>query len=1226
MTNNNSNLPQNSTPPRASFASALAQKPAPVTASKSESPVKASPVVVASPAPDQSPVVKLPSSTQGTTAPVAANSASKTPVITIDGSKPANPIKFGSFAAAAASMTRSETVSAGPTLPPRTQSAPPSVVEQQKQQQTAATPFKEEVVVLEAAVVLPAIQEDIHHQHQQQEQQHVSFNYDGNQQQQRPPRYHHNPNNPQRYYNPQHQQQQHHHQQQYYPQQYQQQPQYHHSPNYRGPHQNYRPRPQYHQAQGGYYHPGMAQGYYPPPQGYYRPPQGQPQQENMAAPAGVPFQRPAPAFNNFVAPPVAPVVPANMPAFSAPGVVPEVTVAPVVATAAAPVIVKPAPAKIKIVDPTTGKELNFGSKTSAPSAAPAVEETKKEEAPKPVEKPAVIIAEPVKVAEPVKAIPVPVTAPVVAAPAKKISIVIKDPNSHKELDLSQVVSRPVVKEDLAVEELTAAFSESTKLEDFKSPPTPLPCESPAPAAFEHDKEILANLNVDDDELGSDSEEDDEDYSDYSSDEEEEIFIPSTVQYNQSISYPEGTIPFKAPSDDTGVWLYSREFMLQFREKCTTTPGDLQERLSAAVKKAKEFASSDRLQASDRPHRRDHREDRKKRRNHNGAVGPQAHLLDMHAVLKNRAENAWAPVRSAEELSQVDRILREVKGLLNKLTLEKFHLIFDKILSLGIMSPDVLSGVIDIVFDKSVSEPRFAPMYAELCYKIVVEELNGLKKTLPANDAHESKFRRLLVERCQAEYKHKRAWSKKRLEKLLETPTEETAPAADATASEADAPKAANVGELTEEDYLLIKLKRRVLGNMRFIGEIFKVGLIGEKIMHSIITELLSNVENPEEEEIECLCRLLMTIGSILDKAEAANFWNQYVGRMNWLISQSGKLSSRVRFLVMDTLELREKKWKTGKAEEGPKTIAQIQKEQQTKERNEREKEREYRDQRDQRDHRGDRGDHRGDRGNRQGNNTAAPPMKFSSKQSAKNDEWNRSGPSKTTSGQLNRGPSVRRPPTPSQASPTLSNSEPVAVSPSVGRFGVLNMEDEEIPKTVTVEAPAVSDAERVKKIVSLLDELVQMNNFADVFEEIKLCGMKSCALSGLLNRAIESGKKPSLLAVIRVFSECPDLTRPDQIEACKLSFSMIDDLAVDVPSVYEIAGQLYSALHLSLQEIFDTLVDCSDDSAKTRVILYTAANSPLSEKETLLKEAKEFVEKNKKSAIENLIKKLAIEI
>lgn len=1225
--NNNSNLPQNSTPPRASFASALAQKPA-TAASKSESPIKAS-AAVAAPTPDQSPVVKLPSNNQGTsTTPVAA-AAAKTPVITIDGSKaaaqPANPIKFGSFAAAAASTSQNEQVSTTPALPPRTQSAPPNVVEQQKQQQKqpAIIPVKEGVVDNEHAVVLPAIQEDSHSQQQPQ----VSFNYEGNQQQ-RPPRYH-NPNNLQRYYNPQHQQQQPY---------YQQNPQYHHNPNYR-PHQNYRPRPQYHQGQGGYYPPAMPQGYYPPPQGYYRPPQ----QENMTAPSAAPFQRPAPTFNNFVAPSVAPVVPANMPAFATtiPVVVATAPVSDVVvAPAAAPAIVKPAPAKIKIVDPNTGKELNFGSKSSAP--ATSVEEVKKEEVrheeskkEETIKKEEALKPVTADVAESVKAATVsaPVATPV-AVPVKKISIVIKDPNSHKELDLSQVVSRPVVKEDLAVEELTAAFSESTKLDDLVSPRTPLPCESPVPTAFQHDKEILAKLNVDDDELGSDFEDDDDDYSDYSDDEEEEeeVFIPSTVQYNQSISYPESVIPFKPPTDETGVWLYSREFMLQFREKCTTTPGDLQERLSAAVKKAKEFASSDRLHASDRPHRRDHREDRKKRRNHNGAVGPQAHLLDMNAVLKNRAENAWAPVRSAEELSQVERILREVKGLLNKLTLEKFHVISDKILALGIMSPDVLSGVIDCVFDKSVSEPRFAPMYAELCYKIVVEELNGLKKTLSANVAPDSQFRRLLVERCQAEYKHKRAWSKKRLEKLLETSaTEETSEEGSAApeTSESDAPKA-NVGELTEEDYMLIKLKRRVLGNMRFIGEIFKVGLIGEKIMHSIITELLSNVENPEEEEIECLCRLLMTVGAILDKPEAANFWNQYVGRMNWLISQSGKLSSRVRFMVMDTLELREKKWKTGKAEEGPKTIAQIQKEQQNKERSEREKEREYRDQRD-RERGGDR-----DRGNRQAN---APAIKFSSKQSkaaaaaaSAADEWNRTGPSKSSS--LNRGPSVRRAPTPSQPSP-VENVSSVPVSPSAGRFDVLNIEDESEKHMIESEkesdesnivAESVDDEERVKKIVSLLDELIQMNNFADVYEEIKVCGKKSSALSGLLNRAIESGKKPALSVVVRIFKECPDLSRSCQLEAAKQSFGMIDDLAVDVPSIYEIAGQLFSSLNLSLNEIFETLSDCSDDSAKTRVILQTIAQSNETESLTLKMEAKDFVEKNKKPAIENLIKKLNIEI
>lgn len=1230
MTNN---LQQTSIPPCATFASAVAQNPlnsSSNASSKQNSPVKVTtaPVAVV----DQSPVVKLPASVAA-----VGNNAGMSSVVTIDGSKnvqpsssiKANPIKFGSFAAAAAAVSissqneNSAASNSGLTLPPRTQSAPPSVIEQQK---AVIAPVSHAIVPddkdeSDPAVVLPSIQED------NSLPQYVSFNYEEDQQQyqQRPPHYQQNHNGQQRYFN----QQQHQQNGNYFPQQY------HHNMNYRPHHNpNYRPRPQYYPQQGGYYPPQLMNqgGFYPSPmQGYYRPPL---QRESIpVGPAAVPFQRPAPALNNYVRPAVAPVVPANMPSFTAvavPAVVTPVSlpeqssVAPI-PVVAAPVFVKPAASKIKIVDPSTGKEINFGSKPASVEDAPKKEESTKLEVVSEPVKP----VEPVKVAEPVKPVEIqkvvePAKPSVPVVPAKKISIVIKDPNSHKELDLSQVVSRPVVKEDLAVEELTAAFTQSANLEEA---PVEQPLENTATiSGFQHDKTILANLNVDDDELSSD----DEDYSDYSSDEEdeEEIFIPSTILFGQSITYPAESIPFVAPSEENGVWLYSREFLLQFRDKCTTTPGDLQERLSAAVEKAKAFASSERMNG-DRSNRREgQREDRKKRRNNNSTLGPQAHLLDMNAVLKNRAENAWAPVRSAEELSQSDRILREVKGLLNKLTLEKFHVISDKILALGIMSPDVLSGVIDSVFDKSVNEPRFAAMYAELCYKIVVEELNGLKKTLPANSVPDSQFRRLLVERCQAEYKHKRAWSKKRLEKLLETtvdkqesteePSATETPAAD---SDVAATKKANVGELTEEDYLLIKLKRRVLGNMRFIGEIFKVGLIGEKIMHSIITELLSNVENPEEEEIECLCRLLMTVGAILDKPEAANFWNQYVGRMNWLISQSEKLSSRVRFLVMDTLELREKKWKTGKSEEGPKTIAQIEKEQQMKERNDRDKEREY-------------------RGDRDRNKQSAPPMKFTSKQQQpqqqKSDEWNRSGPSKSSSNSanLNRNSSVRRSQAPQQPMSPASSvvvENPIS-SPSLGRFGVLEIEENESSslKEDSSNINEVKDEERVKKIISLLDELIQMNNYEDVYEEIKACPnniSKSSALSGLLNRAIENGKKTSLSAVIKVYTECSVIDRSVQVEACKMSFGMIDDLAVDVPSIYETAGQLNSAMKFSLPEIFETLADCSDDMAKTRVILQTiSALSDADSKDQLLKDSKEFVEKNKKPGIENLMKKLNIEI
>ena len=1268
ISNNNSSKVSN--PPRASFASALAQKPkpkpvaSPATAPvsfKTDSPSSSSPISIASA--DQSSVVKFPSTSQAFAPPSLTKTS---PVITIDGNKitnqspsataavKVNTIKFGSFAAAAASLAQNENnlnVGSIPTLPSRTQSAPPRVIEQQKEKIVKS----EEVVVVvkpvdsvEVSVALSPIQEDNHHV---QPEQRTSSNYDPNY---RPHRYQNqnNSNQQQRYYNPQHQ----HHQaqaqaqnqnQQYYtnnvPQyqiQYQSQqynPQYQN--NYRNPHHNYRPRPQYHQYQGGYYQsaqPAMTQVYYAPPQGhqgyYNRPPLQQQVPENMAAATAVHFQRPAPAFSTNVKPAIAPVVPADLPSFASTAnsayVVVEAT-SSVPATPVVPVFIKPTASKIKIVDPATGKELNFGSKPIVVTEPKSVEADKiSETAEQSSNKVTIQESAPVAAAsQPIKS--------VTPAIAKKISIVIKDPNSNKEINLEQVVARPIVKDDLAVEELTAAFSQSIKLDESEGDVSShMPSEISASNVFEKDKEILANLNLDDDVLSS---EDEDEYTDYSDEEElEEVFIPSTIQFNQSISYPEGFIPFKAPVDEKGHWLYSREFMAQFREKCTTTPGDLQERLSAAVEKAKAFANSDRINDPERANRREgggrggQRDDRKKRHHNESRGSNQTYTLDMNAVLKNRADNAWAP-RSAEELSQVERIIREVKGLLNKLTLEKFHIISDKILALGIMSPDVLSGVIDCVFDKSVSEPGFASMYAELCYKIVVEELSGLKKTLPANVNPDSQFRRLLVERCQAEYKHKRAWSKKRLEKLLET-SEISTPGESADSNEEAEVEAvaatvikpvANVGELTEEDYFLIKLKRRVLGNMRFIGEIFKVGLIGEKIMHSIITELLSNVENPEEEEIECLCRLLMTVGAILDKPEAVNFWNQYIRRMNWLISQPGKLSSRVKFLVMDTLELREKKWKTGRAEEVPKMAPQI-------------KERDHRDQRDHRGHR-DQRDQRDQGISRQGN---APPVKFSStskqQQQAKAEEWNRSGsskasPSASSTSQLNRAPSYRQPLT--QQSPAQSPAGSIH-SPSIGRFGVLssdNDNDEEKGKTEVsepVENKAI-DVEKVKKIISLLDELVQMNNYQDIFEEI--CGLtdsaKISALSGLLNRAIDGGKKPALLAVIRVFTECPDLGRSVQLEACKKSFGMIDDLAVDVPSVYETSGQLYAALNLGLPEIFETLDECSDNIAKTRVILQTLSNSTSPEfKEMLLKDAREFVESNKKPVIENLMKKLQIEI
>lgn len=72
--------------------------------------------------------------------------------------------------------------------------------------------------------------------------------------------------------------------------------------------------------------------------------------------------------------------------------------------------------------------------------------------------------------------------------------------------------------------------------------------------------------------------------------------------------------------------------------------------------------------------------------------------------------------------------------------------------------------------------------------------------------------------------------------------------------------------LTEElEEAKDKARRRSLGNIKFIGELFKLNMLTEVIMHDCIVKLL---KNHDEESLECLCRLLSTIGKDLDFAKA----------------------------------------------------------------------------------------------------------------------------------------------------------------------------------------------------------------------------------------------------------------------------------------------------------------------------------------------------------------------
>ncbi|KAJ3754523.1 hypothetical protein EV360DRAFT_51498 [Lentinula raphanica] len=309
-----------------------------------------------------------------------------------------------------------------------------------------------------------------------------------------------------------------------------------------------------------------------------------------------------------------------------------------------------------------------------------------------------------------------------------------------------------------------------------------------------------------------------------------------------------------------------------------------------------------------------------------AFGPGGVPLEPVAPLQ-LSENRW----DRKAIANVDQdspelVDRKVKSLLNKLTMEKFDSISDQIISWANKSEKEKDGrtliqVIRLVFEKATDEATWSEMYARLCRKMMEQisprvQDDGIKNSDGKPIAGGQLFRKYLLNRCQEDFE--RGWVTK----------EATAAAAATKAIEDQAVKASTSKEdeevalYSDEYYAAQKAKRQGLGLIKFIGELFKLQMLMERIMHECVKKLISNVENPEEEEIESLCKLLTTVGQMLDTAKARAHMNVYFDRMKEL-TKSPNVNSRMQFMLQDVIELRERKWQQRNAVAAPTTIAKI---------------------------------------------------------------------------------------------------------------------------------------------------------------------------------------------------------------------------------------------------------------------------------------------------------------
>lgn len=238
---------------------------------------------------------------------------------------------------------------------------------------------------------------------------------------------------------------------------------------------------------------------------------------------------------------------------------------------------------------------------------------------------------------------------------------------------------------------------------------------------------------------------------------------------------------------------------------------------------------------------------------------------------------WKPRRT---LTREEEITRNVKSLLNKLTIEKFNIISEKIarvLEGSLNKNSEVQLIVDAMIDKAVSEPDWSEMYADLC------QVLQWRSVAPEGDPEtirRTPFMMALLNRIQGEF-----------EAMPTVLNQEL------------------TGEGEERQLEEARVKRRVLGVVKLIGELFHRRLLGFKVVNDVVVELVIKSDEPDEHHVECFLELIATVGYFIDQNPKMKVvLDSWFGRLRELQNKSC-YSKRLKCVIQDTIDMRRAEWR-----------------------------------------------------------------------------------------------------------------------------------------------------------------------------------------------------------------------------------------------------------------------------------------------------------------------------
>ncbi|OMJ87354.1 hypothetical protein SteCoe_10949 [Stentor coeruleus] len=265
---------------------------------------------------------------------------------------------------------------------------------------------------------------------------------------------------------------------------------------------------------------------------------------------------------------------------------------------------------------------------------------------------------------------------------------------------------------------------------------------------------------------------------------------------------------------------------------------------------------------------------------------------------------WRKAKTAEEQKISDRakeyvrrftvtvaeqeaIKKKVRVTLNKLSPNNLEKLSNEILETCKKSHDYLKLVVSGIFEKAWSETKYTQMYSSICKFLKANFEDYKYPDIDPVGVLNSKnyFKYELLYMCEETFKKN--------------------------------PEENDLATLPEEkkQEVLVKLKKKTLGNVRFIGELYNVNLITANIILECITSLLDLFEKDiNEDKLEGACVLLLTGAGSLERPKLKPSTDIIYLRLKRIL-ENFNISTKNKFKIIDLQEHRESGWKTLAKEE-----------------------------------------------------------------------------------------------------------------------------------------------------------------------------------------------------------------------------------------------------------------------------------------------------------------------